>query len=131
VEGIIEEECSREVTKREESAGDESFHTAKSEVEDKNEDNKAKSLHEKRKQKYSTLRNRPRIHHPLSMSYNIASPFKSSSKKVKKLNQLLSRLTKQTESSGRKTKDISPFAQPSSAYQNMPTYITKAFRKKK
>lgn len=40
VEGVIQEEGSREVSKREESAGEDSYHTAKSEEEEKEEEKK-------------------------------------------------------------------------------------------
>lgn len=77
-------------------------------------------MHEKRKSKYNVLRNQPREQHPQSMSYDHITPIKPLALKGKKLNQVLSRLTRQTESSGRKNRNASNelFTKPENTYTN-------------
>lgn len=78
-------------------------------------------MHEQRKSKYSIPRNEP--HH---FSHNISYEYVSPSKKIltssgKKLGGVISRLTRQTESSGRKNRNTSDesFAKPTYTYTNI------------
>ena len=77
-------------------------------------------MHEKRKSKYNLRRNQPREHYPQSMSYDNITPIKTLPLKGKKLNHVLSRLTRQTESSGRKNRNTKDelFTKPSNTYTN-------------
>lgn len=85
-----------------------------------------KNLHEKRKSKYNIKRAKPREQQAQSMSYDSGfyapSPHKSGSKNSKKINKMLARLTRQTESSGRKDRNSNSknelFTKPSNTYQN-------------
>lgn len=101
----------------------------------------AKSLHEQRKSKYNNRRAKPRAQMPQSMSYThstaLATPGKSHQQAIGgKLNSLISRLTRQTESSGRKNRNQVQqnelFTKPATTYQNMyykPYSAVKPYRK--
>ncbi|CAI2367921.1 unnamed protein product [Moneuplotes crassus] len=70
----------------------------------KEESEEVKNMHERRRSKYNIRRAKPREQQPVSISYNYASNSleQSSTKKKNKLNSIIARLSKQTESSGRK-----------------------------
>lgn len=88
-------------------------------------------MHEQRKSKYNLRRKQPRESQPQSMTYNPMTPMKVEKKNGKKLNNLISRLTRQTESSGRKKRnpETEAFTKPSNTYSNFSFKPHTAFKK--
>ena len=126
------EETKAEIKEKQDNSGLESRNYTMDAVtpqnlEEGNQIEDVKTLHEQRKSKYNVRRAKPRTQHPLSMSYSYATNVSgvaeaSGMKKGKKLNQLISRLTRQTESSGRKNRNQvgqnELFSKPATTYQN-------------
>lgn len=92
-------------------------------------------MHERRKSKYNQRRAKPREQQPVSISYNNEyNPLTVGIGKKNRLNKILARVTRQTESSGRKntrglSDDMYGYPQHTKAQPQKPYSASKATKK--